>query len=101
MTGEAIADGCALKTNYFHKHHGLTETELSTMTIDKLESHERMIKMKNVWCIAEDVRSRIDDEPGPGESFMQAFLTERKGWYRLLYVSFFNFKQNQMEYIWF
>ena len=76
--GEAIADGCALKTNYFTKHHGLTENEKSDMTIDELTAHEANMIQKNAWCIAEDIASRIDSEPGPSSSFMQAFVTYRK-----------------------
>ena len=78
-TGEAIADGSALKTDYFQKHEGLDKDEIAAMSLPQLEEHEEKMKEKNAWAIAEDVRNRVDDEPGPGGSFMNAFLTEKKG----------------------
>ena len=49
------------------------------MSLKELEEYEDQMMIKNVTCIAEDVRQRIDDEPGPGGCFMQAFLTPMKG----------------------
>ena len=77
--GEAIADGCALKIDYFSKHHGLTEEQKHDMTITELEDHEARMTEKNAWCIAEGIVNRIDDEPGPGGGFMQAFITDKPG----------------------
>ena len=49
------------------------------MTIAQLQEHECQMMERNAWCIAEDVAARIDSEPGPGGSYMQAFVTDRKG----------------------
>lgn len=79
FSGEAIADGCALKTEYFSKHHGLSEEDKNSMTIHQLENHENQMMERNAWCIAEDVAARIDSEPGPGESYMQSVITDHIG----------------------
>ena len=76
--GESVADGCILKIDYFGKHHGLSDDDKDKMTIKQLEAHEARMKEKNAWCIAEDVASRIDSEPGPSGSFMQSFVTDHK-----------------------
>ena len=76
--GEAIADGCPLKIDYYDKHHGLSEEDVKSMSLKDLKYFEESMKEKNAWCIAEEVRVRIDDEPGPGQSFMQSLLTEKK-----------------------
>ena len=76
--GEAVSDGCPLKTDYVHKHQGLSDEDKAAMTIQQLTSHESQMMEKNAWCIAEDVAVRIDSEPGPGGSYMQSFVTHRK-----------------------
>ena len=48
------------------------------MTIKEIEAHELATTEKNAWCIAEDVRSRIDNEPGPGKCYMLSFLTPQQ-----------------------
>ena len=49
------------------------------MSVEQLLTHEALIKEKNAWCIAEDICARIDNEPGPGGSFMKAYVTDSKG----------------------
>ena len=71
-----MADGCAMKTEYYHKHHGVDPQKL---TIDELEQHEEKMKEKNAWCIAQEVADRINGEPGPEKSFMSSFVTDRNG----------------------
>ena len=76
--GEAIADGRPVKTDYFDKHHGLSEEDKNSMDELELKKHEEKMLEKNIWCIGEDLKQRIDNEPGPGKSFMKAHLTDKK-----------------------
>ena len=67
-----------LKTDYVDKYYNLTKENLAKMSLTELEEYEDQMTIKNVTCIAEDVRQRIDDEHGPGGCFMNAFLTPMK-----------------------
>ena len=74
--GEALADGTPLKIDYFSKHSGFTEEEINKMSLQELELCEQANEEINAWCICDDVVNRIDSEPRPGSSFIQAFVTE-------------------------
>ena len=73
--GDALVDGTALKTDYFDKYHGLTESEVEKMSIQELNDHAEKLKERTAWMISEEVKQRIDDEPGPGNSIMKSYLT--------------------------
>ena len=75
--GDAIADGSALKVDYFEMHHGLTQDDLNNMSNSEINDHENKMKEKNAWAVAEDVKNRIHDEPGPGKTFMSSFVSEK------------------------
>ena len=78
-SGDAIADGCELKTEYFSKHHGLSEEEKKEMTAKALEEHEAKMMEKNAWCIAEDIKERVNGEPGPEGGYMLSFVSDKQG----------------------
>ena len=48
------------------------------MTEDQLNAHEAKMVKKNALCIVEHVLNKINDEPGPGGCFMQAFEKLRR-----------------------
>ena len=79
LSGEAVSDGCALKTEYYDRHHGLSDEDKESMSIEELNQHENDMKQKNAWCIAHDIAERVDGEPGPGGGFMRSFVTDTKG----------------------
>ena len=88
LVGDAIADGSALKTNYVDKYHGLTEKDLEKMSVKELEEHENEMAEHNTMHIVEDVCQRINDEPGSGGCFMQAFITNRQSKFSFVQMSF-------------
>ena len=76
--GEALVDGGTVKWNYTDPIANLTKDELQKMSIMELTSLEEKAMKSNAWKVAEDVRNRVQDEPGAAEDFMKAFLTPKK-----------------------
>ena len=58
---------------------GLSGEELESKSVSELQKHEDSVMKENVRYIMKDVRSRIDDQPGPGGSFMQTYVTPETG----------------------
>ncbi len=76
--GEALADGCALKTDHYINYQNMSDSQIDSLNPLERKEHEEIISEKNAWCIASDVCDRIDDEPGPGKTFMKAYVTDKK-----------------------
>ncbi|XP_065130789.1 uncharacterized protein [Paramisgurnus dabryanus] len=74
--GEAICDGGTIQWQIFSETHGLTETEISTMTRLVLEDHAQKMMENNAWAVAEEVRLRIDQSPAPA-GFTRALTVEK------------------------
>ena len=76
--GEALVDGGALKWNYHDPLATLSEDDLEKLSIEEITALEESAIESNAWTVAEDVKNRIQDEPGPAGDYMKAFLTPRK-----------------------
>ena len=68
--GEAVVDGSALKTDYFKPFQSMDEKEIEELTIEETDAHKASCMEKNASAIWNDVKCRVDEEPGrPGRRF--------------------------------
>ena len=75
--GDSIVDGSTIQWEQYKKFDGLSDEEISTLTLKEYEEHERQRMEKNAWHCAGEISKRIDGAPVFNE-FIQCFVTEKK-----------------------
>lgn len=81
--GDAVVDGSTLKWQYHRAFDGLTDAEVSELSVAEAKSLEAIAIEKNAVRVALELRNRIDGEPGPSGGYMKSYVTSAKGKYIL------------------
>jgi hypothetical protein len=74
--GDAICDGGPIDWEYKQQYEGLSEDQLSQMTIEDLEKSELDRMKYNAYKVCDELTVRIDGAPAPG-GHMKAYSSEK------------------------
>ena len=72
--GDALVDGGTIEWERHRLFDGLTDDQISQLTLNEFEEHQRQIIRKNALEVTDDVVNRLDGAPALGE-FISAYRT--------------------------
>ena len=56
----------------------MDEKEIEELTIEEIDAHKVSCMEKNAWAICNNVKCRVDEEPGPVGDFLISMVTDTK-----------------------
>ncbi|CAB4017603.1 Transient receptor potential cation channel subfamily A member 1, partial [Paramuricea clavata] len=75
--GDSIVDGATLQWNKHKRFDGLSDEDISKLTVKEFEEHETDRMEKNAWYCANEIRNRVDGAPVFNE-FIKCYLTPKQ-----------------------
>lgn len=60
VIGDSVVDGETINRDYHQRFEGLTEDEISSLSLEEYEKREEKRMGKNGWKVAEEVAARIE-----------------------------------------
>lgn len=74
--GDAVVDGSTIDWEYYKRFDGLSEDEISSLSLQEYEEMEEERMRKNAWRVAIEVATRVDDAPVHSE-YIKCFVSEK------------------------
>ncbi|KAL9965166.1 hypothetical protein ACROYT_G028929 [Oculina patagonica] len=74
--GDAVVDGSTIDWEYYKRFDGLSEDEISSLSLQEYEEMEEERMRKNAWRVAIEVAARVDDAPVHSE-YIKCFVSEK------------------------